>query len=150
MRENEVKVIAVTDEQGKVIAENWLHRAEPVHRQLRPKLDDYAARMREVFATGGRMRVCAIGDKAAGVAIYRIYESTYDGRRFYVDDLVTDEQQRSTGVGHALLADLQAVARTAGCDSFTLDSGTQRTRAHRFYFREDMVITSFVFKKELQ
>ena len=145
-----MKVIAVTDEQGNIVAEKWLRLAEAVHRQLRPHLKDYVARMKEVFASNGRMRVCAIGDKVAGVAVYRIYENTHEGRRFYVDDLVTDEQERSTGVGHALLADLQEVARTAGCDSFTLDSGTQRTRAHRFYFREDMFLTSFVFKKELQ
>lgn len=145
-----MRVIAVTDEQGKVIAEDWLRKAESVHRQLRPHLKDYVGRMKEIFADYGRMRVCVVGDKVAGVAVYRIYENTHEGRRFYVDDLVTDENERSGGVGHTLLADLQELARKSGCNTFALDSGTQRTRAHRFYFREDMFITSFVFKKELQ
>ena len=30
-----------------------------------------------------------------------------------------------------------------------LDSGTHRPQAHKFYFREGMVITSFSFKKPL-
>jgi hypothetical protein len=30
-----------------------------------------------------------------------------------------------------------------------LESGTQRTRAHRFYFREGFFVTSFSFRKTL-
>jgi GNAT superfamily N-acetyltransferase len=65
----------------------------------------------------------------------------------YVDDLVTDETRRSTGVGHALMEHLQDIARAAGCEQYTLDSGTHRQQAHKFYFREGMVISSFHFKK---
>jgi hypothetical protein len=36
------------------------------------------------------------------------------------------------------------------CDVLALDSGTQRTDAHRFYFREGMVIPSFCFRKNLK
>jgi hypothetical protein len=31
-----------------------------------------------------------------------------------------------------------------------LDSGTQRTDAHRFYFREGLVIPAFCFRKTLK
>ena len=68
----------------------------------------------------------------------------------YVDDLVTDETQRSRGVGRTLLNYLQDVARKAGCEQFTLDSGTHREQAHKFFFREGMVIASFNFKKPLK
>jgi hypothetical protein len=40
-------------------------------------------------------------------------------------------------------------ARCLGCDVVALDSGTQRTAAHRFYFREGFVIPSFCFRKSL-
>jgi len=33
--------------------------------------------------------------------------------------------------------------------AYDLDSGTQRTQAHKFYFREGMVVTSFHFAKKL-
>jgi GNAT superfamily N-acetyltransferase len=67
----------------------------------------------------------------------------------YVDDLVTDETKRSTGVGHALMEHLQAIARERGCTTYTLDSGTQRQQAHKFYFREGMVVQAFHFTKPM-
>ena len=92
--------------------------------------------MQRVFAGGGRMCVAADGDGVVGVAVYRIYENTVSGVQMYVDDLVTDDTQRSSGIGAALLDHLQKLARRAGCRAFTLDSGTQRQQAHKFYFRE--------------
>jgi hypothetical protein len=31
-----------------------------------------------------------------------------------------------------------------------LDSGTHRTRAHKFYFREGFIIPSFAFRKDFE
>ena len=67
------------------------------------------------------------------------------GRELYCDDLVTDERRRSTGVGHALIAYMEGVVRERACTAFTLDSGTQREQAHKFYFREGMTVTAFHF-----
>jgi GNAT superfamily N-acetyltransferase len=86
----------------------------------------------------------------AGVAVFRVFENTHAGRRLYVDDLVTDEAWRSSGVGVALLRHLEAEARARDCSGIELESGSHRTRAHRFYFREGFVITGFSFKKELK
>ena len=74
---------------------------------------------------------------------------TTAGRRLYVDDLVTDSAARSGGHGKLLLADLEKRARDAGCTSLTLDSGIQRSDAHRFYFRERMMIAAYHFSREL-
>jgi GNAT superfamily N-acetyltransferase len=149
-----ISIVDVTDGAGRVVAPGWLPKALPVHRQLRPALpgDDaaYAANMQRVFSGGARMSVAAVGEGVAGVAVYRIYENTWDGLRMYVDDLVTDEARRSSGVGHALMEHLQGIARLAGCVWYTLDSGTHRGQAHKFYFREGMVISSFHFKKPLK
>ena len=144
-------VVDVTDAQGNIVAPDWLRKAEPVHRQLRPHMaKDYVAAMRRVFAGGGRMCVAARGGEVAGVAVYRIYENTWNGLKMYVDDLVTDEERRSSGIGHALMEHLQAIAREAGCTSFSLDSGTHRHQAHKFYFREGMTIPAFHFIKPLK
>ena len=77
-------------------------------------------------------------------------ENTADGRRLYVDDLVSDENRRSQGVGKMMLDWLETQAKALGCTALTLDSGVQRLRAHRFYFREGMHIASFSFKKALK
>jgi len=146
-----MQIIELTGDGGAVIAPEWLPKAEGVHRQLRPALPaDYAEKMKRVFAGGARMCIAEVGGSVAGVAVYRTYENTASGRQLYVDDLVTDEKQRSAGVGRALLGYLEEKARALGFDNLSLDSGTQRTQAHKFYFREGMVVTSFHFGKKLK
>jgi hypothetical protein len=144
-------IIDVTDGSGRVAEPLWLGRAEAIHRQLRTTLPaDYAGRLAQVFANGGRLVVAAEGESVAGVALWRLIENTYEGRRLYVDDLVTDAAQRSRGVGRALLGHLEGKARQLGCDVLALDSGTQRAQAHKFYFREGMHIPGFCFRKNLK
>jgi GNAT superfamily N-acetyltransferase len=145
------RIVSITGPSGAVLEPAWLARAESVHRQLRPQLPaDYAAKMRKVFEGGGEMCIAASGELVVGVAIFRLFENTHVGKRFYVDDLVTDEGTRSTGIGKALVAWLEAEARRRGCPGLDLESGTQRTGAHRFYFREGFVIPSFSFRKDFK
>jgi GNAT superfamily N-acetyltransferase len=145
-----MEIIRITDDAHEVIEPDWLARAEGVHRQLRPQLAaDYVQKMRGIFASGGEMCVAVTGDAVVGVAVFRCFENTFSGRKFYVDDLVTDERHRSSGVGKALIGFLERIAQSRKVESLELDSGTQRIDAHRFYFREGFVITSFCFRKKL-
>ncbi len=145
-----MKVVAITGDGGEVADAQLLAAAEGVHRQLRPHLPaDYAGRLKEVFAGGARMAVAVADGKVVGLTVYRILEKTHSGRDLYCDDLVTDEKQRSSGVGHALMTYMEDVCRAQGCDTFSLDSGTWRQQAHKFYFREAMTITSFHFDKKI-
>jgi len=84
-----------------------------------------------------------------GLAVYRVYEDTFNGTRFYVDDLITDERNRSKGVGHLLMDYLKQQTRLRKVNRVTLESGTQRQQAHRFYFREGFIIPSFSFAAEV-
>lgn len=146
-----VQIVQITDSRHAIVEPAWLARAEVVHRQLRPKLPaDYAAKMSRVFSEGGEMCVAVDGEQVTGLAVYREFENTHAGRRFYVDDLVTDERKRSSGVGKALIAYLEEEARKRGCPGFDLESGTHRTLAHKFYFREGFLITAFSFRKEFK
>lgn len=142
-----MKIVEVFVQGGQVVGNEWLARAEGVHRQLRPHLPkDYAAKMVRVLKDA-RMALAIKSDVVLGLAVYRWHENTFDGLKFYVDDLVTDEAHRSEGVGHALIAHLEKVAKELGASGLVLDSGTQRTQAHKFYFREGFVIPAFNFKK---
>jgi GNAT superfamily N-acetyltransferase len=142
-----MKIVEVFMQDGQVVGTEWVARAEGVHRQLRPHLPaDYAAKMARVLAEA-RMALAVEGDAVLGLAVYRWHENTFDGLKFYIDDLVTDEARRSQGVGHALIAHLEQVARRLGAIGLVLDSGAQRTQAHKFYFREGFVIPAFNFKK---
>ena len=151
MPEQALRIVQITDAQRQVQEPQWLAAAERVHRQLRPQLPaDYVDKMHRVFRDGGEMCLVVRKERVAGVAVFREFENTHIGRRFYVDDLVTDESERSTGAGRALIEYLGKVARDRGCPGLDLESGTHRTRAHRFYFREDFFITAFSFRKEFR
>ena len=142
-----MKIVEVSAQDGQVAGSEWLARAEGVHRQLRPHLPaDYAAKMARVL-TEARMALAVEGNAVLGLAVYRWHENTFDGLKFYIDDLVTDEERRSQGVGHALITHLEQVAKDLGANGLVLDSGAQRTQAHKFYFREGFVIPAFNFKK---
>ena len=146
---DKLRIVALTD--GGVAETAWLARAESVHRQLRPQLPpDYVGRMGEVLAKGAQLALVVDDDAVLCVALWRVIENTADGRRLYVDDLVSDENRRSQGVGKMMLDWLETQAKAQGCTALTLDSGVQRLRAHRFYFREGMHIASFSFKKALK
>jgi GNAT superfamily N-acetyltransferase len=144
-----MNVVAVSNEKGEITHPDLLLAAEPVHRQLRPHLGNYAGRMKEVLAAGAEMAVAVEDGKVKGVTVFRILEKTHSGRDLYCDDLVTDAAQRSTGVGRALMQYMEDVCRRRGCDTFSLDSGTWRQQAHKFYFREGMTITSFHFDRKI-
>lgn len=145
---------AVTDAAGQVTRPDLLAAALPVHRQLRPGLPAteaaYVEKMQRIFGYGARMVVACLPDgKVAGLALYRVYENTYEDLRLYIDDLVTDEAQRSMGVGSQLLEQCETLARVNGCRYLVLDSGTWRTQAHKLYFRQGFTISSFHFTKPL-
>lgn len=141
-----LELIDVTTANGELVGQRWIFLSERVHRQLRPQLDrDYVNQMLRIFADGARMFVAVDGESVVGVAVYRIYENTFEGRQIYVDDLVSDEKRRSAGIGKAMMARLVQIAKESGCVAFNLDSGVQRAQAHKFYFREGMVVSAFHF-----
>ncbi len=145
-----MNILELTSEDGVLLLPDHLAKSEAVHRQLRPQLpENYADKMTRVFANGGRMIVAESEGHIGGVAVYRVIENTAFDRQLYVDDLVTDEALRSRGIGRALLKFLQDIAKREKCGSVALDSGTQRQRAHQFYFREGFLIPSFHFGKAI-
>jgi GNAT superfamily N-acetyltransferase len=147
----DIRIVEIATPSSGISAPEWLAQAGPIHRQLRPNLPaDYAGRIAAIVRGGAAMSVAIRAERVVGLAVYRFFENSHAGLRCYVDDLVTDEAERSSGVGRALIDHLQALARARACRSLELESGSQRSSAHRFYFREGFVITGFSFKKDLQ
>ena len=115
--------------------------------QLRPDIarDEFVPRVRTLQADGFRLACIRDAGRVVAVAGYRISTNLFYGRHLYVDDLVTDGAERSKGHGTELLAWLRAQAVEHGCDAFHLDSGVQRKRAHEFYQREGLRLSSYHF-----
>ena len=122
---------------------------EALHRQLRPALEaDYPAQIERLIPEGARLAQVVDDGQVRAIALWRVFETTYCGRRLEIEDLVSDEAHRSKGYGAAMLRWLHDQAVALGCPTTTLISGTHRTRAHRFYFREGYAITAFHFVRE--
>ncbi len=54
-------------------------------------------------------------------------------RHIEVGALVVDENQRGQGIGHFLMAAVEAWAKAQGCTTVFLRSNMKRVDAHRFY-----------------
>lgn len=126
-------------------------RCYPVMAQLRPHLKEaeFVERVERQSREGYRLVFLEEAGAVRCVAGFRILESLAWGKFLYVDDLVTDEHQRSKGYGQKVLAWLVDHAKAQQCDEFHLDSGVQRFGAHRFYLAIGMDITSHHFAMKL-
>ena len=120
--------------------------------QLRPAftLESIVQQIKRQQQEDGYLLASAEQDgEAIAAAGFVINRKLAWGKHIYVDDLVTDQNHRSTGAGKALLDWLKAYGRQQGCEQLHLDSGVQRFAAHRFYLREGFDITSHHFAVSL-
>jgi GNAT superfamily N-acetyltransferase len=106
---------------------------------------EFLPTVRAMQKDGLRLACIREAGRVVAVAGYRISTNLFCGKHLYVDDLVTDEAERSKGHGKELLAWLRQLAVDEDCEVFHLDSGVQRKRAHDFYEREGMELASYHF-----
>lgn len=88
-------------------------------------------------------------NKVVAVAGFIIGHKLAWGKHLYLDDLVSDDNNRSTGAGQALINWLTDYAVANECEQFHLDSGVQRFAAHKFFLREGFHIASHHFQRQL-
>lgn len=71
------------------------------------------------------------------------------GPHLYVDDLVTEETRRSSGLGERLLKHLLAFGRERGCSKLVLDTPLTNAFGHRFYYRQGLLASALRFNAPL-
>lgn len=115
----------------------------PVMLQLRPTYSeaDFLQQVEKQLKKNFHLAYLQEGNTVCSVAGYRYAENLAWGKFLYVDDLITDSEQRSRGYGKDLLDWLVGQAKDKLCSQVHLDSGIQRMDAHRFYQREGFVHT---------
>lgn len=130
-----------------------LRQALPVHKQLRAHFSDdfdvYFALLTNVLSSNAKLILALNNNKVVGLSLYRIHYNTYQNKLMYIEDLVVDETQRGLSVGQQLLALCEKIGKQQNCDYISLDSGTHRARAHKFYFLQGFEIGSYHFNKKL-
>ena len=119
--------------------------------ELRPHIgrEEFLPLIRRMQDDGFRLACIRAEGRVVAVAGYRFSTNLFYGHNLYVDDLVTAATERSRGYGKELLAWLRAIAVEKGCRAFHLDSGVQRKRAHEFYLREGLELSSYHFSVRL-
>jgi GNAT superfamily N-acetyltransferase len=126
-----------------------IRECHAVMRELRTHIHNaerLAERVERQQREGYQLAYLTVDDEIRAVAGYRLMESLFSGKFLYVDDLVTREGDRSRGYGGELFDWLMQQARQNGCESLELDSGIQRSEAHRFYLLKRMHISSYHFR----
>lgn len=120
--------------------------------QLRPHLtspDEFIARWRQQTVEGYRMIAIFRDGKPQALAGFRIQNNLMHGRHLYLDDLVTDESGRSTGLGEQMLKYLLHFGSKAECTKLVLDTPLTNVLGHRFYYRLGLLASALRFNVPL-
>ena len=128
-----------------------IHACFSVLSQLRTEIKEekFLSIVRKQYKRGYQLTSVKSDGAVIAVAGFHFQENLAWGKHLYIEDLVTDKNQRSIGVGHMLLNWLLEAARENSCEQLHLDSGIQRKDAHRFYEREGMIFTSHHYVSKL-
>ncbi|MGO1296157.1 MAG: GNAT family N-acetyltransferase [Vibrio sp.] len=115
--------------------------------QLRPTytLATLAAQVEKQRQQGYQVVYVVSDSEILAVAGFCWCEKLGWGKAIYIDDLVTNDQHRSCGVGRFLMSWFKQYAKENGGEQIHLDSGVERFAAHRFYLREGFHIASHHF-----
>ena len=136
------EIVEIIDEEG--LAACW-----PVMRQLRPHLaspDEFRRRVvHQRTSAGYRLFASLAEGRPVALAGFRLLDNLVHGLHLYVDDLVTDEAQRSGGHGAALMRRLREEAKALHCARLLLVTPMSNSLGHRFYFRCGLLATSLRF-----
>lgn len=124
--------------------------AYPLIAQLRHNLTeaDYARHLSEMRSFGYRLFGLYADGELRSLAGGMILHNFYNGRYFFLCDLVTDASYRSLGYGERLLEYVERWAEAQGCVKLELTSGLEREAAHHFYEKKmGYLRTSYVFRR---
>ena len=119
-------------------------RCFEVYKALRPHLqaEGFAEKIQRQYAQGFRIAAIEKEDKIVALIGYRFFECTAWGRVLYIDDLVTDPNQKRRGYGSQLLDWVIQKAKDCQCDQVHLDTGPTRFDAHRLYLNKGFQLSS--------
>lgn len=122
-----------------------------VIKELRPHLndDEFTGLIKQMMDEGYQLAYVEVEGVAVSAIGFRYLQFLFNGRHFYIDDLVTLTEHRGKGYGGILLEYVFELARKEGFETVTLDSGHHRYPAHRLYLNKGFDIQAHHFVKKL-
>lgn len=127
-------------------------KAFPIIKQLRTNLVEttYLELLEGMIEEGYKAFALYVANEIVSVIGITQLTNLYYGKHIWVNDLITDLDQRSKGYGKILLSFVSNIAKENGCEVIALSSGLKRLDAHKFYeSKMEFDKVSYVFKKEL-
>lgn len=120
--------------------------------ELRPHLlhHSFVATIQQMITEGYQLAFIEEDAKAVAAIGFRYLQFLYNGKHLYIDDLSTLPSCRGKGYGTKLLQYVEAEAMAKGYQTITLDSGHQRTDAHRLYLNQGFNIVAHHFSKKIK
>jgi GNAT superfamily N-acetyltransferase len=135
-----------------IVSKPDLDAAYEVLQQLRPHLSlpefhrlYEAARRADEYTLVGVFR----DEECLAVMGYRILHDFVRGTHLYIDDLVTTEGARSTGIGATLLKHAEEEAVRRKLKGLRLSTGVENERGKRFYEREGWTLRAVAYTKSV-
>ena len=115
--------------------------------QLRPNYDlrTIISQIKDQQKRGYTIAYIKNDGQAICVAGFVIETRLSWGKHMYIEDIITDTNRRSSGIGKVMMDWLKSHVQKNGCGQIHLDSSVQRFPAHRFYLREGFNIASHHF-----
>ena len=122
-----------------------------VMQQLRTHLrqEEFVTVVNELMEEKYQLAYMKKGKQVVCVAGFKVTKNLFLGKNLYVEDLASDENHRSVGHGKQMMIWLRQFAVSEGCKTIHLDSGVQRSGAHKFYFSQNMRIACYHFLEDL-
>ena len=120
--------------------------------ELRPQLEqeNLLVIIQEMVSEGYQFAYIEVDGIAVSFIGFRYLQYLYNGKHIYIDDLSTLPDYRGKGYGAKLLQHVENIAISKGYKVVTLDSGHQRTDAHRFYLNKGFNIVAYHFSKKIK
>lgn len=128
-----------------------IQRCYKVMHQLRPHLEEksFVEQVIRQMGKGYRLFYLEENEEVKALVGFRILEFLAWGKVLYIDDLITDMEERGKGYAGKLLIWVMGQAKIAKCDQIHLDSGPQRHDAHRLYLNHGFKLNCHHFALNL-
>lgn len=128
-----------------------INQCYPLMNILRPKLveSEFSDQIGRQNKQG--YHLIALRDNGNPVSLlgYRLVENLILSRFLYIDDLVTEPDQRQHGHASKLLNWAVDLAKKNSCTALQLDSGFANTDAHRLYLNHGFTLSAHHLRKPI-
>jgi ribosomal protein S18 acetylase RimI-like enzyme len=123
---------------------------------FKPPTADFAVSFFEMFLENPMVQIFIAEEaegKAAGYVVCQLIHReenafTFERDYVHVDQISVEPEQQGKGVGSALMARVDALAKEAGVTQITLDSWIFNTHAHHFFERHGYAVFNLRMWKE--